>query len=117
RVKVRIVPADLKHDIELQLRNGTAELILEGELGDDAALAFRLELDKVVSAQPKRLVLRVEGLTKLSNECARMLAFMRKHLDVSTGVCLVRPNTAVKSVLQGIGFLEDVSVVDEVPKG
>ena len=93
----------MKFDLELELRRGIAELVLVGDFDDTARLPFRVQLDRVVAAQPKRLVLRAEDLQSLSDECARVLAFLTRRLDVDVDTYLVGANDHVKSVLREVG--------------
>lgn len=114
RIKVRVVPTGLTYDMELAVANGTAALILEGILDDSAELAFKLELDKVVAAQPRRFVLRMEDLRTMSHTCARALAFSAQQLDVEAEVLVVGAPEGVKNTLQDIGFLEEVIVMGDI---
>ncbi len=112
RVKVRIVPADLPFDMELDMKGGVAELLLEGNLDDSAILAFKVQLDKVVAAQPKRLVLLMADVQTMSKECARLLTFIETKLNMDMDVYLVGANDEVKATLQSIEFLEETTVLD-----
>ena len=110
RVKVRIVPAGLTYDMDLTLQSGVAELELAGHFGDDATLPFKAQLDKVVGAQPSRLVLQMQGVTELSGECARVLGFTSRKLELEADLYVVGANDTVKTALQEAGVLDEAIV-------
>jgi mannose/cellobiose epimerase-like protein (N-acyl-D-glucosamine 2-epimerase family)/anti-anti-sigma regulatory factor len=118
RIRARIVPADVSCDMELTMNNGVANLLLEGDLDDSAVLAFKLELDRVVAAQPKQLVLLAEDLKSLSRESARVLAFVQNKIGLNTNIFVVGANDEVREVLGSLELLDDVTLVDsadEIP--
>jgi mannose/cellobiose epimerase-like protein (N-acyl-D-glucosamine 2-epimerase family)/anti-anti-sigma regulatory factor len=114
RIQVRVAPAGLTYDMELAVVNGTATLTLEGALDNSAELAFKLELDRVVAAHPKRFVLRMEDLQNLSDVCGRTLAASARRFDLDTEVYIVGARDEVKATLQHIGFLEEATVVGNI---
>jgi anti-anti-sigma regulatory factor len=116
RIKVRIAPAGLTYDMELTMQDGVAELLLEGIFDDHAEVALMGQLGKVVAAQPKRVVLYMADVHTLSKACARALAFIGKKLDLNTDITVIQPNQDVKDTLRSVGFLEQVTVVDDTPQ-
>jgi anti-anti-sigma regulatory factor len=52
----------------------------------------------------------------LSKACARALAFIGKKLDIHTDITVIQPNQDVKDTLRSVGFLEQVTVVDDTPQ-
>jgi anti-anti-sigma regulatory factor len=118
RVRVRMAPAGLPYDLRLSMENGKAELLLEGNLDEGAVLAFKQELDRVVTAKPKQLVLQAEDLTALSKECGRVLVFFQNKIGMDTDIYVVAANDAVRGVLGDLELLDDVTLVgsiDEIP--
>ena len=111
QVRVRIVPAGLPFDMALTMQGGEAVLDLEGDFAAAALLPFRLELDKVVAAQPSRVVIRAEHLQALGDACGRALAFVERKLGVDSEIVVVGANTAVKETLTEVG-LENVRLID-----
>jgi anti-anti-sigma regulatory factor len=111
-VKVRVVPAGLTFDLQLDIQGGLAELVLNGKFGDIAILAFKTELDKVVVAKPTRLVLRMEDTQTFSKECARVLAFARTKMAIDIDIFVVGANEQVTATLQSLEFLDEVTVMD-----
>jgi anti-anti-sigma regulatory factor len=102
------------------MQGGRAELLLTGNLDEDAVLAFKQELDRVVLAKPKQLVLLAEDLTGLSKECGRILVFFQNKIGMDTDIYVVAPSDEVRSVLGDLELLDDVTLVlsaDEVPAG
>ncbi|HEY4025259.1 MAG TPA: AGE family epimerase/isomerase, partial [Candidatus Dormibacteraeota bacterium] len=111
-VRVRIVPAGLPFDIGLELDGGVAQLTLAGRLDDGAVLAFKLELQRACTAQPAKLVLRLDDLQELSEQCGRTFVFVMKDLAVGTEVIVAGANPTVKQTLQDVGALDEVTVTD-----
>jgi len=112
KVKVRIVPATLLFDAFLNLVDGGAELTLVGELSDAAEPVFRAELDRLIPAKPKRVVIRVENLRMMSNRSARALDFIAGKLALDNDIYVVGANESVKKTLQDIGVWESFTTVD-----
>jgi mannose/cellobiose epimerase-like protein (N-acyl-D-glucosamine 2-epimerase family)/anti-anti-sigma regulatory factor len=111
-VRVRIVPAALPFDIELDLSGGVAQLTLDGELDDSAVMALRLELKRVIAAHPKEVVLQLATLRSISDRCARAFAFAQQDLDMATTISVVGAHPEVKQTLQDVGALDGVTVLD-----
>ena len=111
-VRVRIVPAALPFDIEFELNGAVAQLTLDGALDDSAVMALRLELNRIVAARPKEVTLQLAGLTTLSDRCARAFALAQQNLDVATTISVVGAKPHVKRVLQDVGALDGVTVLD-----
>jgi anti-anti-sigma factor len=111
-VRVRIVPASLPFDIELDLSGGVAQLTLDGELDDSAVMALKLELKRVVAARPEKVVLELAGLRSISERCARAFAFAQHDLNVATAISVVGATPEVKRTLQDVGALDGVTVLD-----
>ena len=111
-VRVRIVPAALPFDIEFELSGAGAQLMLDGALDDNAVMALRLELKRIVAARPKQLTLQLSGLSSMSDRCARAFALAQQDLDVATTISVVGANPHVKRVLQDAGALDGVTVLD-----
>ena len=110
KVRVRLVPAGLLFDADLVLDNTGTQLTLFGNLDHAAEPVFEEQLDKVVAAQPKRLVLHVEDLQEISKEAARALSFARQKLALDEEIYLVGANSAVKETLQGVVVWEEFHV-------
>jgi anti-anti-sigma regulatory factor len=113
KVKVRIVPSALLFDAYLNLADGTAELSLVGELSDAAEPAFRAQLDRLIPARPKRVVIRMENLRAMSNRAARALDFVSGKLGLDEDIYIVGANSAVKKTLQDIGVWEEFRTMDK----
>jgi mannose/cellobiose epimerase-like protein (N-acyl-D-glucosamine 2-epimerase family)/anti-anti-sigma regulatory factor len=111
-VRVRIVPAALPFDIVCDLGGGVAKLTLNGELDDSAVMALKLELKRIVAAQPQEVVLQLAGLRSISDRCARAFVVSRQALDVATTISVVGANPEVKRTLQNVGALNGVTVLD-----
>jgi len=110
---VRIVPATLTFDVSTEMADGTAEITLRGDLDHAAEPVFRTELDKLVVARPKRVVLRMEDLAKMSDGSARALGFVSGKLALDEVIYVVAANSRVKQTLQNAGVWEEFNSLDE----
>lgn len=111
-IRVRVVPADLPFGIHFDLIGGAAQLTLNGELDDSAVMALRLELKRVIAAQPKEVVLQLAGLRSISDRCARAFAFAQQDLEMDTTISVVGANPEVNQTLRDVGALDGVTVLD-----
>jgi len=111
-VRVRVVPAGLSFDSDLDVDDGVAALTLQGVLDEAAAPAFRQELTRAIGTAPKRLVLHLEKVQSMSAQCARVFMFVQKNLGVEAEVYVVGANAAVKDALDDVGALDGTTVQD-----
>jgi mannose/cellobiose epimerase-like protein (N-acyl-D-glucosamine 2-epimerase family)/anti-anti-sigma regulatory factor len=111
RVRARVAPAGLTYSMELNVDGGVAELVMDGAIEDDAEELLKTYLTRVVTAQPKQLVLRMEDIQSLSRTSARALAFACEDLGLDTDIYVVGASDAVQATLKSIGFLEEATLV------
>jgi mannose/cellobiose epimerase-like protein (N-acyl-D-glucosamine 2-epimerase family)/anti-anti-sigma regulatory factor len=100
KVRVRIVPTGMLFDVDLDIVGELVDLTLHGAINDVAVPAFKIQLDKIVAAQPKRVVLHLEDLQAISEQAARALGFVSQKLAFNVELRLVGANTEVKETLQ-----------------
>jgi anti-anti-sigma factor len=112
RVKVRLAPTGVTFDSELEVVNGTAMLTLFGNLDNTAEPLFKKQLDKIIAAHPKHVVLRMESLQTMSRESARELAFACQKLSVEENIYAVGTQEDVKQILKSTGVWEVLLPMD-----
>jgi mannose/cellobiose epimerase-like protein (N-acyl-D-glucosamine 2-epimerase family) len=112
RVRVRLVPAGMAFDMFIESDDVATILTLGGDLDDIAEPALRQQLDRVVAARPKRLVIRVENLNSIAPRPSRAVAFVGQKLDLGDDVYVVGASDAVRTALQDVGFWEEVTPLD-----
>jgi mannose/cellobiose epimerase-like protein (N-acyl-D-glucosamine 2-epimerase family)/anti-anti-sigma regulatory factor len=112
KVKVRVVPAGLLFDVNLILSAGTAEMSLIGELNDAAEPAFRGQLERLIPAKPKRVVIRMENLRVMSARSARALDFVTSKLGLDEDIIVVGANEQVRKTLQDVGVWEEFKTME-----
>jgi mannose/cellobiose epimerase-like protein (N-acyl-D-glucosamine 2-epimerase family) len=112
KVKVRLVPTGSLFDVVLEMTEGVAQMILYGDLNEVATPVFRAHLDKIVSAQPKQVVLRLEELQAMSREAARTLSLIGQQLALDENIYLVGAKEEVQKMLQSIEFWEVCNILD-----
>jgi len=110
-VRVRIAPAGVTYSMELNVDGGVAELVMDGAIEEDAEELLKTYLTRVVAAQPKQVVLRMEDIQSLSRTSARALAFACEDLGLDTDIYVVGASDGVQATLKGIGFLEEATLV------
>lgn len=108
RVRVRLVPTGVQFDADLSIADGKAELILTGDLNEVAVPAFKAQLDKIVAAKPKKVVLHLENLHSISKEAARAIGFVRAKLPIDENISVIGSNDKVKAILQNTGLWEEL---------
>jgi anti-anti-sigma regulatory factor len=111
KVRVRLAPAGLTYGMLLNVDDGVAELVLDGAIEEDAEELLKTYLTRVVAAQPKQLVLRMEDIQSLSRTSARALAFACEDINLDADIYVVGASEEVQATLRGIGFLEEVTLV------
>jgi mannose/cellobiose epimerase-like protein (N-acyl-D-glucosamine 2-epimerase family)/anti-anti-sigma regulatory factor len=112
RVQVRLVPTGTLFDSELTIADGVAHLTLFGNLNEVATPVFKAQLDKIVAANPKRIVLHMENLQAMSKEAARALSFTREKLPEDKDFYVVGTNANVRAALQGVGAWEEFTTME-----
>ena len=112
KVRMRLAPTGAQFDAVLEVANGVAQLLLYGNLNDEAEPVFKAQMDKIVSAHPKRVILRVENLKALSKTSARALGFVCQKLDLDEDIYLVGANAGVRETLKSVKILEEFTIVE-----
>jgi anti-anti-sigma regulatory factor len=113
KVHVRLIPSGRQFDAILDAANDIVQLTLYGDLNDAAEPAFKIQLDKIVAAHPRCVVLRMENLQSLSKECARVLSFIGGKLNLKENIYLVGANANVQKTLQDVDAWEEYTLMDQ----
>jgi anti-anti-sigma regulatory factor len=95
RVKVRIVSATDKFDSTFSLDDGVARVALRGKLDPDEVIKLRRDLERVISASPRRIVINVKELETMSRQGMNELLFFRSKVTMGEDVYIVGANAAV----------------------
>lgn len=114
KIRVRIVPSGTLFDSRLEFRGSTAELVLAGNLNEVALPTFKAQLDKIIAAQPKHVILRLENLQSIEKAPARALTFVTEKLTLDDSIYVIGANDQVKSVLQAVEIWESLNVDEGV---
>ncbi|MBV8821710.1 MAG: STAS domain-containing protein [Ktedonobacteraceae bacterium] len=112
RVQVRLAPTGTLFDTDLSIVDGTAELTLFGNLNEVATPAFKAQLDKIIAANPRRVVLDMKNLQGMCKEAARALSFVREKLSLDKDFYVVGANANVRAALQSVGTWEEFTATD-----
>ena len=112
KVRVRLIPTGMRFDASLDITNGVAQMVLYGNLDDEAESAFKAQMDTIIAAQPRRVILRMENLLALSKTSARALSFACQRLNLNEDIYLVGATAEVKTVLQSINILGEFTLLD-----
>jgi mannose/cellobiose epimerase-like protein (N-acyl-D-glucosamine 2-epimerase family)/anti-anti-sigma regulatory factor len=112
KVRVRIVPTGTLFDAVLDLVDGVAQLTLYGNLNDVAGPVFKAHLDKIIAAQPKRVVIHMQDLQAISERAARALSFVCEQLTLDQDIYVVGANRQVKGTLKGVGVWEVLNAME-----
>jgi anti-anti-sigma factor len=79
-VKVRVVSALETFESDLEVSGDTASITLTGKLDGTVAGALERDLQRALESNPRRVILRAEGLESMSSAGARALLFLRQKL-------------------------------------
>ncbi len=107
KVRVRLAPTGTLFDALLDLSDEVGQLVLYGDLSEVAAPAFKAHMEKIVAAQPRRVVLRLEDLQTIAEIPARMLCFFIDKFTTNEAIYVVGTNEKVKESLQHVGVWEE----------
>jgi mannose/cellobiose epimerase-like protein (N-acyl-D-glucosamine 2-epimerase family)/anti-anti-sigma regulatory factor len=114
QVRVRLAPTSILFDAILDIADGTAQLTMYGSLTEENEPIFQAQLAKIMAAQPKRVVLLMEGLQTLSREAARELSFASEKLSLDEEIYVVGANEDVKAILQSVKVWEELDTAGTI---
>lgn len=100
-------------NVSSQITNDVAKFVLSGELDAGSAGMFRLEIEKVATQNPKRLVLMVKDLTFMASAGLRVLIFAKQKLGAEVPIYIVCPQEPIVDTLEKTGFHHSVYIVSE----
>src|SRR5215472_6255822 len=112
KVCVRLAPTGTLFDAQLDLSDEVGQLVLYGDLSEVAAPAFKAHMEKIVAAQPRRVVLRMEDLQTIAEIPARMLCFFSDKFTANEAIYVVGTNEKVKATLQQVGIWEELNAME-----
>jgi mannose/cellobiose epimerase-like protein (N-acyl-D-glucosamine 2-epimerase family) len=112
KVRVRLAPTGTLFDAVLDLSDEVAQLVLYGDLSEVAASAFKAHMEKIVAAQPRRVVLRVEDLQTITETPAHMLSFFSDKLTSDEAIYVVGANAQVREELQRADIWEELNTME-----
>jgi anti-anti-sigma factor len=112
KVRARIAPTGLLFDTMIDIIGTVAQVTLTGDLNDVALPAFKAQLDRVVSAQPGQLVLRLENLQSMSPQAARQLTVVTDQLALTGPIVVVGTNENVRTTLQNVGLWDELKAME-----
>ncbi len=112
KVRVRLAPTGTLFDALLDLSDEVGQLVLYGDLSEVAAPAFKAHMEKIVAAQPRRVVLRLEDLHTIAEIPARMLCFFIDKFTTNEAIYVVGTNEKVKETLQRVGVWEELNAME-----
>jgi len=103
RVKVRIVSATDKFDSQFSMADGTARVVLRGRLDPDEVIKVRRDLERVIAANPSRVVINAQELESISRQGMNELLFFRAKVQIGEEVYVVGCNQAVAETFIAAG--------------
>jgi mannose/cellobiose epimerase-like protein (N-acyl-D-glucosamine 2-epimerase family) len=113
-VKVRIAPSHMvgAFDVSLESVNAAAKLTLSGRVDAAAIPQLRNELANAAAANPKKLVLLLNGCTNLGVEAVRAIVFEMAKLGSDVQVLAIGADAQIKKALDQANFSREVVYVD-----
>ncbi len=111
RVRARLVPTGIFFDAVLNATDDAMELILSGKLDSVAEPVFEAELNKIVAAKPKQLILRLDKLESITRQAARALGFVSAKLPLSDQIYVTGANPEVQAILEQTQVWEEFNTL------
>jgi mannose/cellobiose epimerase-like protein (N-acyl-D-glucosamine 2-epimerase family)/anti-anti-sigma regulatory factor len=114
KVRVRIAPTALPFDAMIDKKGDVVVMTLLGDLNDTMIKDFKAALERVISLNPKRLILRGEGLDFMSAGAGRVLSKFsdRSDLHLAENINMVGANEQVRSTLKNVGLEGEIIMKD-----
>jgi anti-sigma B factor antagonist len=95
------------------LKDGTAELILVGELDASVANEFKAAVEKAAAEKAKKLVLNMKDLEFMSSAGLRVLVFAKQKMGSDVDIYVIATQDAVRDTIEMTGFHHSVIMQDE----
>jgi ABC-type transporter Mla MlaB component len=114
KVRVRVVPTSgLEHFTATAHVDGKAAMLaLAGELDARALRVLREATDIVLAANPDVVLVDLSGLSKMTAEGVRLLAFMRQKLNLDDEISIKGAKEDMRVLLASGGLSEECVFVD-----
>ena len=96
--------------------NDIAEITLAGELDANTAVTFKLEIEKAIGIDIKKLFLIMNDLEYISSAGLRVLIFAKQKMGSRVDIYLVGMKELVRDTIEKTGFHHSVIVLDEYQK-
>jgi anti-anti-sigma factor len=110
RVRVRVVPTQRTEGFYTSLATvgDVAKVTMSGKLAPASAHAFKAEVDRAISQNPKKLVLMMNDLDEISPQGVRVIVFATEHLNVDAQIYGIGASDAVRNAFKELEFDEDI---------
>lgn len=97
----------------LETKQDIAQITLSGELDASSAPAFKTEIEKAATGNPKKLVLMMQDLEYMASAGLRVLIYARQKMGLDVDIYVVGAQEMVADTLQKTGFDQSVFLVNE----
>ena len=94
------------------IADGTATIVLTGELDAVSAPQFRDTIEAAAAARVKQLVLNLKGLEYMASAGLRVLIYAKQKMGLGVEIVLVDTQPMVRDTLEKTGFHHSVKMVD-----
>lgn len=113
KVKVRIVPTEVPFSASADLSGKVAKLTLTGELDTNAIPILVAQLNRVIAAQPPKLVVLMHNLESMTSAGVRAFVFAKEKMAVDLDIIAVGAKPEVKDLFEQAELAEDIQFLDE----
>lgn len=100
-------------DASLEINNNVATITLTGELDASTAPQLKAKLEEAAVAEPKRLVMMMEGLEYMASAGLRMLIFAKQKMGTGVDIYMVGTQEMVLDTIQKTGFDQSVFLMEK----
>ena len=98
----------------LGVDHGTATIHVSGELDSATAPRFLGVVERAVESNPRRYVIEMSGLTRMSPSGIRCLAFLEQMMEPGAQVIIVGAAPAIVETIQQAAFQSSVTIAESV---
>lgn len=102
--------------VKTEILNSGTKLTLAGALDSSSAPALHEEIKKLVSQNPKELIMDMEQLDFMASAGLRVIIFAKQKLGPAVNLIMVKPTEQVVETLRMTGLIFSVVILDKYPE-
>jgi mannose/cellobiose epimerase-like protein (N-acyl-D-glucosamine 2-epimerase family)/anti-anti-sigma regulatory factor len=111
KIRVRLIPAGISFSADIiEVSQRSAKLAVTGALQDDNLAHLEEQIENIIASKVRELVLVVDGLSAISNEALRYLAFVKQKLGADFNFVIEGATGKVKQAIEQSELAEEFAM-------